>query len=119
MLYQCGSFRNIFSTFNFISHAEIQLGALHCCCSLAAATDTPGRPNYWGWPQAAVRGESIGRPVAQTNGYKLAMANRIAAVHGDKMYPGRPQALLRSVVVVKYAVDGEGLVRSEIMRSNR
>ena len=52
--------------------------------------------------------------------YKIALANRIASVNGNKMYPGRPQALLRSVVVVKYVVDGDGrLVRSEIMRSNR
>jgi protein TonB len=35
-------------------------------------------------------------------------------------YIGRPQALLRSVVVVKYSVDANGsLMRSEIMRSNR
>lgn len=52
--------------------------------------------------------------------YKVALANHIAAVNGERMYPGRPQALLRSVVVVKYAVDGDGkLLRSEIARSNR
>jgi protein TonB len=52
--------------------------------------------------------------------YKVALANHIAAANGNRMYVGRPQALLRSVVVVKYAVDGEGkLLRSEIMRSNR
>ena len=57
---------------------------------------------------------------ASVTAYKVALANRIAAVNGERMYAGRPQALLRSVVVVKYVVDGEGrLVRSEIMRSNR
>ena len=35
------------------------------------------------------------------------------------MYPGHPQALLRSVIVVKFSVDGAGkLLRSEIVRTN-
>ena len=52
--------------------------------------------------------------------YKLALAHRIVAVNSTKVFIGRPQALLRSVVVVKYVVDANGtLVRSEIMRSNR
>lgn len=62
----------------------------------------------------------VGSTPSSIQAYKIALANRIAAVNGDKMYTGRPQALLRSVVVVKYAVDGDGrLLRSEIMRSNR
>lgn len=62
-----------------------------------------------------------GTSVADTVGeYKLALAHRIAQVNSTKVYIGRPQALLRSVVVVKYVVDANGsLVRSEIMRSNR
>ncbi|MDO9420146.1 MAG: TonB family protein [Herminiimonas sp.] len=52
--------------------------------------------------------------------YKVALANRIVQVNSTKVYIGRPQALLRSVVVVKYTVDANGsLVRSEILRSNR
>lgn len=52
--------------------------------------------------------------------YKIALANRIVQVNSTKVYIGRPQALLRSVVVVKYVVDAKGsLVRSEILRSNR
>lgn len=52
--------------------------------------------------------------------YKRDLALRISQVNANKVYPGRPQALLRSVVVVRYAVDERGqLVRSEIMRSNR
>ncbi|HWT71830.1 MAG TPA: TonB family protein [Oxalicibacterium sp.] len=51
--------------------------------------------------------------------YKLALANRIAQVSSIKVFIGRPQPLLRSVVVVRYEVDGQGkLLRSEIMRSN-
>lgn len=65
-------------------------------------------------------GPIVGSTLSSLQAYKIALANRIAAVNGDKMYTGRPQALLRSVVVVKYVVDGDGkLVRSEIMRSNR
>lgn len=62
-----------------------------------------------------------GTSTADTVGeYKFALANRIAQMNSTKMYVGRPQALLRSVVVVKYVVDANGgLVRSEIMRSNR
>lgn len=52
--------------------------------------------------------------------YKVALANRIVQVNSTKVYIGRPQALLRSVVVVKYTVDAKGsLIRSEILRSNR
>lgn len=64
-------------------------------------------------PDATSTAQSIG-------GYKLALANRIAQVSSTKVFIGRPQPLLRSVVVVKYSVDGNGkLLRSEILRSNR
>lgn len=54
------------------------------------------------------------------DGYKRDLAQRISQVNSTKVYTGRPQALLRSVVVVKYVVDAQGnLVRSEILRSNR
>lgn len=52
--------------------------------------------------------------------YKLALAQRVSQVNSTHVFVGRPQALLRSVVVVRYVVDANGgLVRSEIMRSNR
>lgn len=62
-----------------------------------------------------------GTSTADTVGaYREALANRIVQVNSTKVYVGRPQALLRSVVVVKYVVDANGgLVRSEILRSNR
>jgi len=54
------------------------------------------------------------------DGYKLDLAHRISQVNSTKVYIDRPQALLRSVVVLKYQVDGDGnLVRTEIFRSNR
>ncbi|WP_404822399.1 TonB family protein [Noviherbaspirillum aerium] len=53
-------------------------------------------------------------------GYKRDLAQRITEVNSIKVYTTRPQALLRSVVVVRYSVDAGGrLLRSEIMRSNR
>jgi protein TonB len=53
-------------------------------------------------------------------GYKRDLAQRISQTNSSKVYDGRPQALLRSVIVLKYVVDSRGnLVRSEIMRSNR
>lgn len=59
-------------------------------------------------------------PAHTVDGYKRDLAQRIAQVNSAKVYAGRPQALLRSVIVLRYAVDGRGqLVRSEIMRSNR
>lgn len=53
------------------------------------------------------------------NGYKQDIAQRISQVNASKVFPGQPQPLLRSVIVVKYSVDGNGnLVRSAILRSN-
>ena len=62
-----------------------------------------------------------GTSMAQTvDGYKRDVAQRITLVKSIKIYPGRPQALLRSVVVLKFTIDASGqLLRSEIVRSNR
>jgi protein TonB len=52
--------------------------------------------------------------------YKKDVAYRISQVNSTRVYTGRPQALLRSIVVLKYTIDGSGnLMRSEIQRSNR
>ena len=54
------------------------------------------------------------------DGYKQDLARRISQVNSTRVYVERPQALLRSVVVLKYQVDENGnLVLSEILRSNR
>jgi protein TonB len=54
------------------------------------------------------------------DGYKRDLAQRISQVNSTKVYIERPQALLRSVVVLKYQIDRDGkLVHSEIYRSNR
>lgn len=57
---------------------------------------------------------------ATLHAYKQDLAQRISQVNSRHVYTERPQALLRSVVVLKFAVDGNGnLLRSEIQRSNR
>jgi periplasmic protein TonB len=51
--------------------------------------------------------------------YKRDLAQCIVRANPGKVSEGRPQALLRSVIVVKYVVDSRGnLTHSEIMRSN-
>jgi periplasmic protein TonB len=53
------------------------------------------------------------------DGYKRDLAQHISQTNAAKVYPGRPQALLRSVIVVKYTVDAHGnLTRTDIVRSN-
>lgn len=70
---------------------------------------------------AAVETTRDGTSTANSiNDYKLAAANRIVEVNSTKVFIGKPQALLRSVIVIKYAIDANGnLVRSDIMRSNK
>lgn len=54
------------------------------------------------------------------NAYKRELADHIAQANAAQMFAGQPQALLRSVVVIKYFVDADGrLMRSNILRSNR
>jgi protein TonB len=51
--------------------------------------------------------------------YKRDLALRITQANSSKVYAGRPQALLRSIIVVRYWVDANGkLMRSEIIRTN-
>lgn len=97
-------------------------GLITGCASPAPAPDTQ-----------ATRTETVRRVVERvettTDGtstatsidtYKRDLASRISEVNSLKVYAGRPQALLRSVIVVKYTIDAAGgLVRSEIVRSNR
>ena len=96
-------------------------GVLAGCAS--RSSDTPSAHA----PEKASRAErKVEAPEGQASnahsvdGYKRDLALRISQVNASKVYSGRPQALLRSVVVLRYAVDARGnLVRSEIMRSNR
>ncbi|MFT5962335.1 MAG: protein TonB [Burkholderiaceae bacterium] len=83
--------------------------------ALAACTPTriPG-------PRTDTLGQPAIAPAAITlEGYKEALAQRISNANASLVYGGRPQAFLRSVVVVKFSIDASGkLLHSDIMRSN-
>jgi protein TonB len=71
-------------------------------------------------PPVAVTSHGIKSKALTLSGYKRDVALHITNQNNGKSYSGRPQALLRSVIVVKYIVDADGrVVRSEILRSNR
>ncbi|WP_034293096.1 energy transducer TonB [Herbaspirillum sp. RV1423] len=54
------------------------------------------------------------------DGYKEDLARRISQVNSTRVHVERPQALLRSVIVIKYVVDKDGnLTRSEVVRGNK
>ncbi len=95
---------------------RIKQFAVYAAVLALAGCSGPGKlvePEVGTTPDGTSTADSLGE-------YKLALAQRIAQVNSTKVFIGRPQALLRSVVVVKYVVDANGsLVRSEIMRSNR
>lgn len=56
---------------------------------------------------------------ANLNAYKRELAQRISQANAGKVYSERPQALLRSVIVLKYFLNADGkLLQSEIVRSN-
>jgi len=51
--------------------------------------------------------------------YKQLLAQHVVKTNPDKTYSGNPQALLRSVIVVKYVLDANGnLLQSHTLRSN-
>lgn len=96
--------------------------AIFAVGTLAACSTAPvNQPNAH--PSAAVEWRPA-TPIGHTGSvsldrYKRTLAQRIADVNPDKIYPGNPQAMLRSVVVIKYVVDASGrLIHSDSIRSN-
>ncbi|MGH8808889.1 MAG: hypothetical protein ACREX0_13520 [Noviherbaspirillum sp.] len=76
-----------------------------------AKADRADKAEFWG---------DASSNAGTVDAYKRELAHRISQVNASKVYGGRPQALLRSVVVLRYAVDARGnLMHSEIQRSNR
>lgn len=96
-------------------------GVLAGCASRPSDTPTMHAPEKPARPERKAEAfEPQASHASTVDGYKRDLALRISQVNAGKVYSGRPQALLRSVVVLRYAVDARGnLVRSEIMRSNR
>ncbi|OGB27208.1 MAG: hypothetical protein A3I66_11700 [Burkholderiales bacterium RIFCSPLOWO2_02_FULL_57_36] len=101
------------------------IASIFAGCSTSVPPDAPSGahvdPALGGRPAERVETTRDATSTATTlAGYKHDLAHRISQVNSTKVYIDRPQALLRSVVVLKYQVDGDGnLVRSEIFRSNR
>jgi periplasmic protein TonB len=53
------------------------------------------------------------------NAYQHELALRISQTNLSNVYTDRPQALLRSVIVLKYVINADGkLLRREVIRSN-
>jgi protein TonB len=81
------------------------------------AANNPSRPD------SAMRPES-NQPLYRTDSmslerYKHVLAQHIVDQNPDRIYPGNPQALLRSVIVLKYVLDANGSVVSvDTVRSN-
>lgn len=95
---------------------------------LAACSNTPpvsSPPGESQTPPSALPTTSKSTPpststASNLNAYKVDLAQRISQANAARVYEGRPQALLRSVIVLRYSVDRQGnLVHSEILRSNR
>jgi protein TonB len=73
-------------------------------------------------PSHAARTEAAsGRTSSATSidGYKRDLALHISRLNARHVFAGRPQALLRSVVVLRYTIDARGrLTHVEVLRSN-
>lgn len=94
---------------------------------LLSACSTTQRIDVWPvakttQPSTPASSASHTRPPQISGGidnYKQALAEQIYSNSRNQIYPGNPQALLRSVVVVKMVIDENGkLLRSDIIRSN-
>ncbi|MES2070748.1 MAG: TonB family protein [Pseudomonadota bacterium] len=98
--------------------------ALIACICAACSTRGPDTPAKRDQTAKKIIDKTETTPSATStaltlNGYKRDLAERIAEVNSTKVYVERPQALLRSVIVVKYQVGSDGkLVHAEIVRSN-
>jgi protein TonB len=97
----------------------VAVGILVGCASPTTETPTARPVKSDRAAKAEVWGEP-GSNAGSVNAYKRELAQRISQINSSKVYSGQPQALLRSVIVVRYSVDASGnLVHTEIQRSNR
>lgn len=111
--------------FNPLAAMNIRIAILFAAAALAGCASRSIDTTETRAPERASRTEKKSEALHESragtlDAYKRDLALRISEVNAGKVFPGRPQALLRSVIVVRYVVDASGhLVRSEIMRSNR
>ena len=110
---------------------SVSFAAIFGCFVLIAGCSSPGQGSSAGQSESTPRAAALantdrvettsdGTSTSRTvDDYKRDIALRITQVNSTHVYPGQPQALLRSVVVIKFSVDAEGtLLRSEIVRTN-
>jgi protein TonB len=97
------------------SRLVFPLVALLAACSHVSLDGLASRGGF-----DAVETTADGTSTARTlDAYKADLAQRISQVNSIHVYTDRPQALLRSVIVVGFAVDRNGnLVKSQILRTN-
>jgi protein TonB len=99
--------------------AVVAVGILAGCTN--APPPPPSRPSAYVERPVAAPAIAVARPSANMSldRYKRLLAQHIVQTSPDKIYPGNPQAMLRSVVVVKYVIDVNGrLMHSDVLRSN-
>lgn len=91
----------------------IFLAALGAALAACTPTRIPGpRTDTLGQPAIPLAGNTL-------QGYKEMLAEHISNANASQVYGGQPQALLRSVIVIKFTVDASGkLLHSSITRSN-
>lgn len=89
---------------------------LFSCVLAACSTSMPGSKKV----DEAGKKSDVGSSKSFTlNGYKRELAQHICEVNASKVHTDRPQALLRSVIVLKYSLNSDGkLLRSDVVRSN-
>jgi periplasmic protein TonB len=97
------------------------LMALAIACAAAGASLISGcseAPAAKSFIQSLYLGPDKAKQV-RTDDYKTQVAQRIETVNADVITPGRPQAMLRSVVIVSFVVDRQGkILRSSVFRTN-
>jgi len=98
-------------------NARINIG-LYCVSAIMLAACTITRLIEAPTPPATTSNATS--TATSLEDYKRGLAQRIVEVNSTQVYVGRPQALLRAVIVLKYFVSADGqLLRTEIMRSNK
>lgn len=106
------------------------LCAIGCLCIASCTSTVPVTPTAnpkETQPQTKMQSSSVplnaNAPVSQArslNAYAREVAVHISQKNSDKIYVSNPQALLRSVVVLKFSIDARGNVISrELIRSNK
>lgn len=87
-------------------------------CSTPSSENPTSKDEIGRKPAGKVFIPTASKPIS-LNAYKYELAQRISLINSNKIYTDRPQALLRSVIVLNYQVNSDGkLLRSQILRSN-